>query len=89
MAMNKIKGGKIRIVIADDHSMLIDGLKDILSDLKDLEVVGEATTGEDSVKITKSLKPDIVLMDINLPGISGIAATERKSSKGNALRPAS
>lgn len=66
----------IKILIADDHSMLIDGLKDILSDLKDIDVVGEAGTGEESVRLAKSLKPDIVLMDIKLPGISGIAATE-------------
>jgi len=56
--------------------MLIDGLKDILSDLKDIQVVGEAATGEESVHLTKQLKPDIVLMDINMPGITGIAATE-------------
>ncbi len=55
--------------------MLIDGLKDILSDLKDIEVVGEAGSGEESVKLAKGLNPDVVLMDINLPGISGIAAT--------------
>jgi len=74
--MQKSKADKIRVMIADDHSMLIDGLKDILSDLKDIEVVGDAGTGEDSVKLAKSLKPDVILMDINLPGISGIAATE-------------
>ena len=74
--MAKARTRKIKILIADDHSMLVDGLKDILSDLKDLQVVGEAATGEESVRLAKSLKPDIVLMDINLPGISGIAATE-------------
>src|SRR2546430_8560741 len=74
--MSKSKADKIKVLIADDHSMFIDGLKDILSSLKDIEVVGEAGTGEESVRLTKSLEPDIVLMDINLPGFSGIRATE-------------
>ena len=56
--------------------MFTDGLKDILSGLNDIQVVGEARTGKESVQLTKSLEPDIVLMDINLPEMSGIQATE-------------
>jgi DNA-binding NarL/FixJ family response regulator len=66
---------KIRILIADDHEMLRDGLRDILDDQKDLQVVGSVGNGEDCLREAKQLKPDVVLMDIKMPGRSGLETT--------------
>ncbi len=65
----------IRILIADDHGVLRAGLTAILGDEPDLEVVGEATTGEEALHLAAQLKPDIVLMDISMPEPGGLEAT--------------
>ncbi len=65
------------ILIVDDHDLVRTGLSNILSESKDLEVVGEASTGEEALKLCKELKPDVILMDIGLPGMSGFETTER------------
>ena len=67
----------IRVLIADDHTILRQGLRRILSDDKALTVVGEATTGEEAVAYALELSPDVVLMDVNMPQISGIEAVRR------------
>jgi DNA-binding NarL/FixJ family response regulator len=67
----------IRILIADDHPMFRFGLRTRLSAEKEMEVVGEASTGEEAVTLAASLEPDVVVMDLNLPGIHGIEATRR------------
>lgn len=64
-----------RILIADDHGVLRGGLRALLEDEPDIEVVGEASSGEEVIALTQDLQPDIVLMDIGMPGIDGIAAT--------------
>jgi DNA-binding NarL/FixJ family response regulator len=66
---------KIRILIADDHPLFRDGLRALLNSVADTEVVGEATSGEEAIGIAASLQPDIILMDINMPGVNGIEAT--------------
>lgn len=66
-----------RILIVDDHHLVRAGLRNILASNKDLEIVGEAENGEDAIRLTRDLSPDIVLMDISLPGMSGFEATER------------
>jgi NarL family two-component system response regulator LiaR len=58
---------KTRILIADDHAMLREGMRNLLEQEKDFELVGEATDGEEAVQIAKELKPDIVIMDIVMP----------------------
>lgn len=68
---------KTRVLIADDHALFRYGLKTMLRSEEDFEVAGEAATGEEAVERTAELKPDIVLMDIQMPGINGIEATER------------
>ncbi|HSB36335.1 MAG TPA: response regulator transcription factor, partial [Thermoanaerobaculia bacterium] len=65
---------KIRILIADDHALLREGIRAILSREPDLEVVGEAADGREAVERSKALQPDIVLMDIAMPGLGGLEA---------------
>ncbi len=67
----------IRIVIADDHAIVRDGIKRILAEQSDLQVVGEATNGENAVSIVNELKPDLVLLDIAMPIMNGIEAARR------------
>lgn len=67
----------IQILLVDDHTMLRDGLRNILQMEPDMQVVGEAADGESAVRQAESLQPDVVLMDIHLPGIDGIEATRR------------
>jgi DNA-binding NarL/FixJ family response regulator len=67
----------IRIFIADDHSLFRDGLKALFKTLEDFEVVGEAATGDQAIIQVQTLQPDVVLMDINMPDVSGLVATER------------
>ena len=67
----------IRIIIADDHGVLRAGLRALLSAEPELEVIEEATNGEEALKLAKELQPDIVLMDISMPGASGIDVTRR------------
>src|SRR5436190_23988757 len=64
--------GKIKLLIADDHAILRQGLRRILEAEPDMVVVGEAATGTDAVKRAKQLKPDVVIMDISMPDQDGI-----------------
>ena len=66
---------KTRIVIADDHAVLREGMRNRLEQEKDFEVVGEASDGEEAVKLGSELKPDVIIMDIVMPKLSGIEAT--------------
>jgi DNA-binding NarL/FixJ family response regulator len=65
---------KIRIIIADDHALVREGIRALLSLCEDLEVVGEAADGQEAIEATRRLKPDVVLMDINMPGLGGLEA---------------
>lgn len=67
----------IRVLIADDHPVFRFGMHALLDAEPDIEVLDEATTGEQAVEMAISLKPDLVLMDINMPGIHGIEATRQ------------
>ena len=67
----------IRVLIADDHALLRDGLRAILEAQDDLEVVGEASDGEETLARAVELQPDIVIMDIRMPRMDGIEATRR------------
>jgi DNA-binding NarL/FixJ family response regulator len=67
----------IRVFIVDDHALVRTGYRLILSGERDMEVVGEAATGEEALPQLRKLKPDVVLCDLHLPGISGLDVTER------------
>jgi two-component system response regulator NreC len=67
----------IRILIADDHGVLRAGLRSLLNSEPDITVVGEAADGEEALCLAADLRPDIVLMDINMPGTGGLDATRR------------
>jgi DNA-binding NarL/FixJ family response regulator len=68
---------RLRILVADDHPLFRDGLRALLSSVPQLEIVDEATTGEEAVERALELQPDIVLMDLHMPGLNGIDATRR------------
>ena len=64
----------IRILIADDHGLIRAGLRALLEDVPEMQVVGEAADGHAVLRLTAELQPDIVLMDISMPGMNGIEA---------------
>lgn len=66
---------RFRVLIADDHLLFRDGLRALLSSASDAELVGEATSGEEVIALAANLQPDLILMDIHMPGINGIEAT--------------
>jgi DNA-binding NarL/FixJ family response regulator len=67
--------GEIRLLIADDHSVVRQGLRMFLALDPDLQIVGEASTGEEAIKLARQLHPQVVLMDLLMPGMGGVAAT--------------
>lgn len=67
----------LRMLIADDHPLVRSGLRALLAATEDMEVVGEAATGEEAVMLAASLQPDVIVMDLRMPGINGIEATRR------------
>ena len=76
----------IRVLIADDQALVRGGFHSILAGQDDIEVVGEAEDGNAAVELTERLRPDVVLMDIRMPGIDGIEATRRIAARGLVTR---
>jgi two-component system invasion response regulator UvrY len=66
---------QVRVLIADDHPLTRDGIRAALSDDSGIDVVAEATNGEEAVKLAGDVHPDVILMDVRMPGLGGIAAT--------------
>ncbi|MET7720528.1 response regulator transcription factor [Streptomyces mirabilis] len=67
----------VRVVLADDQQLIRTALRMVIADIEDVEVVGEAADGEEAVARTEELRPDVVVMDIRMPGVDGIEATRR------------
>ena len=67
----------VRIIIADDHRIVREGLRHLLEKRTDFKVVAEAPDGESAVRLAKELSPDVVILDISMPGLNGIEATRR------------
>ncbi|MDF0677187.1 MAG: response regulator transcription factor [Nitrospira sp.] len=72
---DRLKTKCIRVLLVDDHFLVRQGLRKYLSRHLDIELVGEATDGEEAVKLTDLLEPDVVVMDIHMPRMNGIEAT--------------
>ena len=68
---------KIRVVIADDHPLLREAMRNVMEQHEDMEVLGEACDGEEAVKLSSELKPDVVVMDVVMPKLNGIEATRQ------------
>jgi DNA-binding NarL/FixJ family response regulator len=67
----------IRVLIADDHPLFRDGLSALLTDGQDTELVGAATSGTEAIELAREAQPDVVVMDLHMPGVNGIEATRR------------
>ncbi|WP_323752290.1 UvrY/SirA/GacA family response regulator transcription factor [Marinobacter sp.] len=67
----------IRVLVVDDHELVRSGITRMLADNPDLDVIGQASSGEDAIDFVRNARPDIVLMDIRMPGIGGLEATRR------------
>jgi two-component system response regulator NreC len=76
------EGTKVRILLADDHQVLRSGLRALLNLEPDLEVVGEASNGREAVRLTETLRPDVVVMDISMPDVDGLKAAEEIHNLG-------
>jgi DNA-binding NarL/FixJ family response regulator len=74
----------IRVVIVDDHAMLRAGLEQLLAGEPDIEVVGKAADGAEAVALVREARPDVVLMDLQMPGVDGVAATRQIVGEGMA-----
>src|SRR5262252_1783498 len=70
----------MRVLIADDHPLFRDGLRSLL-EMRGIEVVGDARNGREAVDLTRGLRPDIVLMDLDMPEVNGLAATRLISAE--------
>jgi len=70
----------IKVLLVDDHAVLRAGLTALLDAEADLQVVGEASNGEDAIELARTLRPDVVIMDLSMPGLGGLEATRRISA---------
>lgn len=82
----KKTGHKIKVLLVDDHQMVREGLRKIIEDQDDMMVIAEAADGEEAVKLSHANSPDIILMDVNMPKMGGIEATQKILSEMSHIR---
>jgi DNA-binding NarL/FixJ family response regulator len=76
----------LRVLLADDHALIRSALQMVFTEVPDVEVAGEAATGADAVRLARELRPDVVVMDLRMPGMDGIEATRRIVAEAGAPR---
>jgi len=76
-ASNPVGLNKIKIIVADDHPLLRQALRNVLEEQPDFEIIAEASDGEEVVKLANQLNPDIIIMDISMPNLNGLEATKQ------------
>jgi len=76
----------IRVLLADDHTLVLAGIRGLLTKLDGVEVVGEAADGHETLRLAEALRPDIVLLDIAMPGMNGLEVAQRLSEFDPAIR---
>ena len=77
---------KIKILLADDHALFREGLRSLLEDQDDIEIVGEAEDGLEAIRLATELQPALILMDINMPVVDGVEATQRILRQNSRIR---
>lgn len=77
-----MSGGNIRVVLADDHAIVRAGLKAVLARASDIEIVGEASDGDEALALAERLDPDVLVMDVSMPKLDGIGATKTLTERG-------
>jgi DNA-binding NarL/FixJ family response regulator len=76
----------IRVLLADDHTLVLAGIRGLLAKLDGVDVVGEAADGHETLRLAEALRPDIVLLDIGMPGMNGLEVAQRLSDVDPAIR---
>lgn len=67
----------IKLLLVDDHELIRNGVRSLLKNVSDIQIIGEASSGEQAIKLARELRPDIILMDVMMPGIGGLEATRK------------
>lgn len=77
---------KIRIVLADDHPVMLDGVRNLLEQEADISVVGEAVDGNEALRLAKELQPDVLVLDMEMPGLQGVEVARRLRAADSSVR---
>lgn len=77
---------KIRVIVADDHDLVRHGITRMLADHQHIEIVGQATSGEEALNLCRDINPNVVLMDVRMPGIGGLEATRKLTTQNPDVR---